>query len=116
MFTDGAYIEIPRGRAVEEPIHLVFVAAGNSKPWACYPRNLIVAGEGSQFTGVVRRSKDLVYLTNTVTEIGCPALSSTITKPSANFAGFRHCVINAHLERDSSLTSRTISLGGFWFA
>src|SRR5437867_1525786 len=50
FFTDGAYIELPRGSVCEQPIHLVFIAAGNTEPWACHPRNLIVAGEGSQIT------------------------------------------------------------------
>src|SRR5262249_40610834 len=42
FFTDGAYLEIPRGMVCEQPIHLVFVSAGNGELWASYPRNLIV--------------------------------------------------------------------------
>src|SRR2546425_8165677 len=42
FFSDGAYIEVPCGIICEHPIHLFFIAAGNSEPWACYPRNLIV--------------------------------------------------------------------------
>src|SRR5437867_111546 len=45
FFTDGAYVEVPHGFAFARPINLVFVSAGTSGPWACYPRNLIVAGE-----------------------------------------------------------------------
>ena len=48
FFTDGAYIEIPQGTVVKQPLSLIFVSAGNGQPWVSHPRNLIVAGERSQ--------------------------------------------------------------------
>src|SRR5439155_11898187 len=65
FFSDGAYIDVPLGFICEHPIHLFFIAAGNSEPWACYPRNLIVAGEGSQlrFVESFIGSNAVVYLT-----------------------------------------------------
>jgi Fe-S cluster assembly protein SufD len=47
---DGAYISIPRGAVLEQPLHILFVSAGESEPAATHPRNLIVAGENSQAT------------------------------------------------------------------
>jgi Fe-S cluster assembly protein SufD len=115
FFTDGAYIEIPRGMAVEQAIHLIFVADGNSKPWACYPRNLIVAGEGSQVTVVESflGSND-VYLTNTVTEIaaGPGAIVDYYKIERESWQGFHVAGINAHLDRDAGLKSHSISFGG----
>ena len=116
FFTDGAYLEVPRGLAVEHPIHLVFIAAGDADPWACYPRNLIVAGEGSQITFVERfiGSNDTVYLTNSVTEIaaGPNAVIDYYKIEDESCQSFHIAAINAHLDRDASLTSHSISFGG----
>src|SRR5207247_3963463 len=32
FFTDGAYIELPRGSVCVQPIHLVFIESGNTEP------------------------------------------------------------------------------------
>ena len=116
FFTDGAYIEIPRGLAFERPIHLVFVSVGTGEPWACYPRNLIVAGEGSQVTFVESflSLNGPVYLTNMVTEIVAEAgaVIEYYKVERESHQGFHTAAINAHLERDASLTSHSISLGG----
>jgi Fe-S cluster assembly protein SufD len=116
LFTDGAYLEIPCGTTVEQPIHLVFVAVRNSKPSAYYPRNLIVAGKGSQFTVVESffGPKDAVYLTNTVTEIAADpgAVVDYYKVERESSHGFHVAVINTHLERDASFTSHSISFGG----
>ena len=49
---DGAYVHIPRGTLVEEPICLLFVSTGDDAPSMSHPRNLIVAEEDSQATFV----------------------------------------------------------------
>src|SRR5215475_12807436 len=116
FFTDGAYLEVPRGLAVEHPIHLVFIAAGDTDPWACYPRNLIVSGEGSQITFVETfiGSNDTVYLTNSVTEIaaGPNAVIDYYKIEDESCKSFHIAAITAHLDRDASLTSHSISFGG----
>jgi Fe-S cluster assembly protein SufD len=40
---DGAYVHIPRGTLVEEPIYLLFVSTANDAPSMSHPLNLIVA-------------------------------------------------------------------------
>jgi Fe-S cluster assembly protein SufD len=116
FFTDGAYIEIPRGTVFEHPINLVFVSIGTGEPWACYPRNLIVLGEGSQVTFVEAflGLDGLVYLTNAVTEIavGPGAVVEYYKMECESSQGFHIAAINAHLDRDASLTSHSISFGG----
>jgi Fe-S cluster assembly protein SufD len=47
---DGAFIHIPRGMVVEEPIYLLFVSAPGTQPVMSHPRNLILAEEDSQAT------------------------------------------------------------------
>jgi Fe-S cluster assembly protein SufD len=116
LFTDGAYIEVPRGTAVEKPINLVFISVGTGKPWACYPRNLIVLGEGSQVTFVEAflSSSDPVYLTNVVTEIvaGPGSVIDYYKLERESSRGFHLAAIEAHLDRDASLNSHSISFGG----
>ena len=116
FFTDGAYIEIPRGKALEQPIHFTFISADDGKPRASYPRNVIVAGEGSQVTVVESflGFDDSAYLTNTVTEIaaGPGAVVDYYKVECESPQGFHVAAIDAHLERDASLTSHSISFGG----
>ena len=116
FFMDGAYVEVPRGFIGEQPVHLVFIAAGNSEPWACYPRNLIVAGEGSQlrFVETFIGSTEAVYLTNTVTEVaaGAGAVIDYYKIERESSQSFHVAVMNAHLDRDASLTCHSISFSG----
>jgi Fe-S cluster assembly protein SufD len=51
FWEDGAFIHIPRGAIIEEPIHLVFYATGGDM--AVYPRLLLMLEEGAQATVVV---------------------------------------------------------------
>jgi Fe-S cluster assembly protein SufD len=68
---DGAFVHIPRGAVVEQPIHLLFVSTAGDQPTVSHPRNLIVIEEAAQATIVesyASISPDL-YFTNAVTEI-----------------------------------------------
>ncbi len=68
---DGAYVHIPRGTLVEEPICLLFVSTADDAPSMSHPRNLIVAEEDSQATFVedyVSLNGAVVFC-NTVTEL-----------------------------------------------
>jgi Fe-S cluster assembly protein SufD len=76
--TDVAVVWVPKNLVVETPVHLLFVAAGES-PTIAQPRCLVVAESGSRVTliedytnrrGAENAEKDGgVYLTNAVTEI-----------------------------------------------
>src|SRR5690606_12635573 len=48
MAADGAYIHLAAGVEIEQPIHLVFIAA--TAQGACFPRNLIIAGARARAT------------------------------------------------------------------
>ena len=48
FLADGAYVHVRKGTAIEQPIYLLFVSAGDQPDEMNHPRNLIVAEPGSQ--------------------------------------------------------------------
>ena len=71
FMADGAVLIIGPGVALERPVHLLFLAAGEDAPAASHPRNLIVAGPGSSATVIESYAGlgDGPYWTNVVTDI-----------------------------------------------
>ena len=70
---DGAYIYVPRGTVVEQPIYVLYVSVSGEKPAIEHPRNLIVIEENSQATIV----EDYVSLEN---RGSAPSFSNTVTE------------------------------------
>lgn len=71
---DGAYIHIPRGTVIEQPVYCLYVSATGDKPFVEHPRNLIVVEENSQVSIVedyvsLENSGSAVSFSNTVTEL-----------------------------------------------
>jgi Fe-S cluster assembly protein SufD len=71
---DGAYIHVPRGMVVEQPIYCLYVSAAADKPFVEHPRNLIVMEENSQASIVedyvsLGNSSAAASFSNTVTEL-----------------------------------------------
>jgi len=68
---DGAFISIPEGAVLTEPIHLVFLSAPGPQPTASHPRVLVWAGRKSQAAIIESYGgpAGAEYLTNAVTEI-----------------------------------------------
>lgn len=113
---DGAFVHLPAGALLEEPIHLVFVSAAAGEPAVSHPRNLIVAGAGSQAT-IVESYLGLgreVYFTNAVTELvaGENAVIDHYKVQRESEAAFHVATLQVHQHRNSRLVSHSISLGG----
>jgi Fe-S cluster assembly protein SufD len=113
---DGAYVHIPRGTLVEEPICLLFVSTGDDAPSMSHPRNLIVAEEDSQATFV----EDYVSLDcgaalcNTVTELVArdhTVLSHYMIERENNEA-FNISTLRIQQGRSSNVASHSVLLGG----
>ena len=71
FFHDGAFIHVPKGQTVPEPVHLLFISTSRDAGTTVHPRNLIIAEAGSRVT-VIESYVTLdgaAYLTNAVTEI-----------------------------------------------
>ena len=113
---DGAFISVPQGAILENPIQLLFIATNREQVYAAQPRNLIIAGIDSQFKIVetyVGLAKN-TYLTNSVTEIALGDNSIVehdkfqIEGINAYHVGTTRLQMNAA----SRYTSNVISLGG----
>jgi Fe-S cluster assembly protein SufD len=71
FFSDGAFIYLPKGVAVEEPIQLVFLSTAKQAGDTIHPRNLIIAEANSSATVLETylSSGNAAYFTNAVTEL-----------------------------------------------
>jgi len=70
FFLDGAYIHVPDGLSVAQPVHLLFISTAAQAGETSHPRNLIVAGKESQLTVIETYAgvNNVPYFTNAVTE------------------------------------------------
>ena len=111
---DGAFVYIPDGKAVETPIHLLFISAAE-KPVASQPRVLVVAGAGSVATIIESyvALNEEVYFTNAVTEVVARegAVIDHYRLQQESERAFHIATSQVHQERSSNYTSYAISLG-----
>lgn len=113
---DGAFVHIPRGVVLEEPIHVLYVATSTPLPIVTHPRNLVVLGEESQAVVVehyVALSDD-VYFSNAVTEavVGDGSVLSHYFIERESPQAFSISTLRAQQGRSSTVTSHTVLLGG----
>jgi Fe-S cluster assembly protein SufD len=113
---DGAFVRIPRGKVVAEPIHLVFVSTDQGKPTVVHPRTLVLADVNSQATIVesYAGARGAVYFTNAVTEIvaGESAVIDHYKVQSESFAAFHVATMQVQMARSSNFSSHNVVLGG----
>ncbi|MDQ3011061.1 MAG: Fe-S cluster assembly protein SufD [Acidobacteriota bacterium] len=111
---DGAFVYIPKGKAVEAPIHLLFLSTAK-EPTISHPRVLIVVGEGSIATVLESYFSldESVYFTNAVTEVfvaqGATLGHYRLQEESER--AFHIATTQVYQERGSNYTSNAISLG-----
>jgi len=113
---DGAYVHVPDGIDLEEPLHLLFISTSRGEPMVSYPRNLIVAGKGARVSIVesyVGPHHDQ-YFTDAVTEIvaGENAAIDHYKLQRESERGYHVAVVKGVLGRYARLGSWNISLGG----
>jgi Fe-S cluster assembly protein SufD len=113
---DGAYISLPRGQVLREPIHLVFVATADGEPAVCHPRNLIVADVNTQATIVESYVgvDGTTTFTNAVTEVVAAenAVIDHYKVQRENLTSFHVASMNVRLGRGGNFSSQNIVLGG----
>jgi Fe-S cluster assembly protein SufD len=117
---EGAFLHLPRGAVVEQPIHVLHYSTGQTDaegraPMA-FPRNLVVLGEASQATVVETYAapEGAEYFNCPVTEIVCgpAAVLDHYKMQQESTAAFHMATFQLHQERQSSYALHSISLGG----
>ncbi len=113
---DGAFIYIPDGKIIEEPIHILYVNTSQNEKILSQPRNLFVAGKNSQATIIEHYTSvdDGIYFTNTVTEIFADenAVLDHIKLQDESRNAFHIARMEVDQERNSNFSSNMISFGG----
>ncbi|MBI4372241.1 MAG: Fe-S cluster assembly protein SufD, partial [Candidatus Omnitrophica bacterium] len=110
----GAFIYLPEGKVLSEPVHLIFMSAGNQAT-VSHPRVLIVAGKKSRATVIesyISLGKSS-YFTNAVTEMvledGASVEHYKLQRESEE--AFHIAATHVRQNRNSKYTSFSISLG-----
>jgi Fe-S cluster assembly protein SufD len=116
LMEDGALLFVPKGKLIDEPIHLLFVSTAPEKAIVSHPRNLIVLERDSQATVIESYVGwgEAVYFTNAVTEIivGENARLDHYKVETESEAAFHIATVQASLERSSNFASHALALGG----
>ena len=113
---DGAFVHIPDGARLEEPIHLLFISTSRQQDTVTYPRVLVLTGKDSKATIIESYAglSDGRYFTNGVTEVvvGAGAAIEYYKIQRQSEQAFH--ITNTHVvhSRDSSFSSVNIDLGG----
>jgi Fe-S cluster assembly protein SufD len=113
---DGAFIYVPKGAVVREPLHLLFLATNGDEPLVSYPRNLFVLDENSQATIIETYASggDHTYLSCPVTEIvtGDYALLDHYRIQQESLAAFHMANQTLYMQQSATADSQNITLGG----
>jgi Fe-S cluster assembly protein SufD len=114
---DGAVVMLPRGAAVERPIHLLYLSTAGTPGQPAivsYPRTLIVAGEASQLTVVETYAGEGAYFSCGVTELiaGPNAVVDHYKVQRESLDAYHLATLQVCGERASGISSHSISLGG----
>jgi len=123
---DVAFIHIPRGQVVEQPIQIVYEAPSGVEPVVAHPRTLIVVGADAHCTIVEsyvgqaswpaqdRPGGLSHYFTNAVTEIvaGDGSVVDHYKVQLEAAGAFHVAAMFASLGRSANFSSTSISLGG----
>ena len=113
---DGAFVHIPDGAMVEEPIHILFLFTAHEQETVSYPRVLIVVGKESKATIIESYAglSDGQYFSNAVTEVvvgaGAGVEHYRIQRQSEQ--AFHIHTTQVVLARDSTYTSVVADIGG----
>lgn len=112
---DGAFVYVPDGKVVKDPIHIVFYTKSDNKKVLTQPRNLFVAGKNSQVTIIEHyiSDEDSIYFTNAVTEIVADENANVdhIKLQEESNKAFHIARMEVDQERSSNFSSHLISHG-----
>jgi Fe-S cluster assembly protein SufD len=115
FFADGAFIFVPKGVAVAEPVQLIYISSAKQSGETIQPRNLIIAEANSQVTVVESylSTGNVAYLTNAVTEIvaGDNANVEHVKVQDESESAFHIATISGEFGRASKVSVHSFALG-----
>jgi Fe-S cluster assembly protein SufD len=114
LHRDGAFVYLPAGAVVEEPIELVFAGGGPGEPLAHHPRVLVLAEAGARATvAEIYLGAQTPYLTAAVTELVlCEgALLEHLKLQDEGARAFHVSTLFAEQAALSKLSTHSFSLG-----
>ncbi|MEW6751676.1 MAG: Fe-S cluster assembly protein SufD [Candidatus Latescibacterota bacterium] len=113
---DGAFVQMPRGTRLQEPLHLLFVATERPEPTVSHPRVLFLAGEDSEVSLVESHASlgTSPSFTNAVTEVvaGRGAVVDYYRIQRQSLQAFHVSDLVVHQEGDVRFRATSIDLGG----
>ena len=115
FFQDGAFIYVPAGKTVPDPVHLLFVSTSKEAGVTAHPRNLIIAEKGSKLTVIESyvATADGAYFTNAVDElvVGENAVVEHCKFQDESASAFHIAAIHAHLGRNCNFIAHSVATG-----
>ena len=115
LFTDGAFIFVPPGVEVTEPVQLIYISSTKQNGETIQPRNLIIAEANSQVTIVESylSNGNVAHLTNAVTELfaGENAKVEHVKVQDESASAFHIATIAGEFGRTSKVNIHSFALG-----
>jgi Fe-S cluster assembly protein SufD len=115
FFSDGAFIYVPAGVEVAEPVQIIYISSAKQKGETILPRNLIIAGANSKLSVVESyiSTGNVAYFTNAVTEIlaGENAAVEHIKLQDEAVDAFHIATIAGEFGRASNVSVHSFALG-----
>jgi Fe-S cluster assembly protein SufD len=115
FFSDGAFIFVPDGVTVPEPVQLIYLSSARQRGETILPRNLIIAGANSRLSVVESyiSTTNQAYFTNAVTEIiaGDNAVVEHIKLQDEAPEAFHIATITGEFGRTSRVHVHSLALG-----
>ena len=115
FFSDGAFIYVPKGVSVAEPVQLIYISSAKKTGEAILPRNLVIAEANSRVTVVESylSTANVAYFTNAVTEIvaGDNAKVEHVKVQDEALEAFHIATIAGEFGRASSVSVHSFALG-----
>jgi len=115
FFSDGAFVFVPEGVAVTEPVQLIYISSAKQSGETILPRNLVIAGANSKLTVVESyvSTGNVAYFTNAVTEIlaGDNAAVEHIKLQDEAPSAYHIATIAGEFGRASNVSVHSFALG-----
>jgi Fe-S cluster assembly protein SufD len=115
FFADGAFIFVPKGVEIAEPVQLIYISSAKKSGETIQPRNLIIAEANSKVTVVESylSTGNVAYLTNAVTEIvaGESANVEHVKVQDEAASAFHIATISGEFGRTSKVNVHSFALG-----